>query len=189
VTALAVAIQDPKHYADAVRGYVFKATTPVTGVAPGTALGLTSAYALHNLAASQVDLVVLEGRMSYVSGTLGAGQLVWAYQEGDIPDGTALDIVNALTGATLSPAATYAASMVRAYSPASLVTPTLLRTFCRLGASLATTEVGPWQAVDEVGGGIIVPPGTSIVLTGVAAAGTSPLIQLSMAWTVRPCRD
>src|SRR5690349_1111995 len=60
-------------YQAALSGYLYHAGTAATGVAPGTAIGTTAAFSLYNPIGSGVNLVVLSGRMGYVSGTLGAG--------------------------------------------------------------------------------------------------------------------
>lgn len=167
----------PDFYAMTADGIVYSAATAVTGVAPGTAYGTTAAFTLHNPTGSEVNLVILKGHMGYVSGTLGAGVVSWlvnATRTESVPSGTAITPVNRLLGG--------AASVARAFTTATITSPTQVRPFCSLGASLASTAVGPWQVVDDVDGGIIVPPGCNVSLHATAAAGSSPLVVFAVTW-------
>lgn len=168
----------PDFYALARAGQVFHAVTAASGVAPGTAIGTTAAFTLYNPVGSGVNMVVLQGLMSYVSGTLGAGMVEWVANVNPAAaavTGTAIVPVNALLGG--------AASNTRAFTTATLpASPTAIRPFCALQASLATTAVAPWQIVDNVLGAIIVTPGCAVSLEGTAAAGTSPLVVFAAAW-------
>ena len=172
-----VTVLDPERYTRAVNGQMFSAETAVTGVAPGTAIGTTGAFTLQNLSGSGVNLVILEGRMGYVSGTLGAGVVNWLYNGPDTTaaTGTAITTRNALLGGSVSSAA-------RAYTTSTIVSPTLLRPAWSLGASLATTVVQPWVCEDKVAGAIVVPPGANLTLHATAAAGTTPLVVFYVLW-------
>lgn len=161
-----------RYYEQALRGNLFYAQTALTGVAPGTALGTTGAYTLYNPIASGKNLVVLEGVMGYISGTLGAGTVSWAANTNPAAaavTGTAIVPVNALLGGAASVAAPKTTSTLP-------VAPTPIRTFASLQASLASTAVAPWAARDVVDGAIIVTPGCAVTLHATAAAGTSPLV-------------
>lgn len=172
-----VSILDPELYSRARLGRIFSAETAVTGVAPGTSIGTTAAFTLQNKSGSGVNLVLLEARMGYVSGTLGAGVVNYVYNGPTTTQatGTAITIQNARLGGATSEAAL-------AFTTATIVSPTLLRPFCSLQASLASSVTQPWQVVDKVNGGIIVPPGANLSLHGTAAAGTSPLVVFFMLW-------
>lgn len=172
-----VSILDPKYYSRSRLGRIFSAMTAVTGVAPGTALGTTAAFTLQNKVGSGVNLVLLESRMGYVSGTLGAGVVNYAYNGPNTTPatGTAIVIQNARLGGATSEAAL-------AYTTATIVSPTVLRPFCSLQASLASTAVEPWAITDPVEGSIIIPPGANLSLHATAAAGTSPLVVFCMLW-------
>lgn len=173
-----VAFNEPELYNRAVNGQVYSAQTAVTGVAPGTAIGTTGAFSLHNLAGSGKNLVILETRMGYVSGTLGAGVVNYLINAPGVAApsaGTAIAIQNARIGGAPTAAAL-------AYTTSTIVAPTLLRPFCSLGASLASTTEAPWSISDKVQGGIIVPPGATLTLHATAAAGTSPLVVFYMQW-------
>lgn len=169
---------------DAVlRGRCFLGMTAVTGVAPGTSVSTTAAFALFNPAGSGVYLSVLRATMGYVSGTLGAGVVSWnanVNAAAAATTGTAITAINCLLGGG------YSASgkpLTTATLPAA---PTVLRPFVSLGASLATTAVQPWQVAEDVEGEIIVAPGCTISLHATAAAGTSPLVVFGMMWEEIP---
>lgn len=179
-----VSFEDPELYTRAAAGKVFSAETAVTGVAPGTAIGTTGAFTLYNQPLSGVDLVIIEARMGYVSGTLGAGVVNYLYNAPGVtaPTGTAIVIQNARIGGSTSVAAL-------AFTTSTIVAPTLLRPFCSLQASLATSVTQPWQVLDKVNGGIIVPPGGQLHLHATAAAGTTPLVVFYMQWSERATID
>jgi hypothetical protein len=62
-------------------------------------------------------------------------------------------------------------------------TPTILRPAFSTSAFLATTAIAPFtQFKDDLQGEFIIQPGTVLVLQGVAAAGTSPLVIFSVTW-------
>lgn len=171
-----------RHYEQAKQGNLFYAATAVTGVAPGTAIGTTAAFALYNPASSGVDLVVLRASMEYLSGTLGIGVVDWVANispSAAAVTGTAITPVNAYLGGRAS----VAAPKTTATLPA---TPTLLRHFGNLPPMLATSVLTPWLLVDDVNGAIIVSPGCSVSLEATAAAGTSPLVLFDALWEEIP---
>lgn len=179
-----VTFEDPELYARAVAGRIFSAQTAVTGVAPGTAIGTTGAFTLYNQPLSGVDLVILEARMAYVSGTLGAGVVNYLKNNPGVaaPTGTAIVIENGRIGGATS-------AKALAFTTSTIVAPTLLRPFASLQASLASTAVAPWQVADKVNGGIIVPPGGQLHLHATAAGGSSPLVVFYMQWSERATVD
>jgi hypothetical protein len=66
-------------------------------------------------------------------------------------------------------------------------TPTILKPMCSLSAFLATTAIQPFSiAQDDVAGEIVVPPGTALVIQGVAIDGTTPLVAISASWEEVP---
>lgn len=171
-----------KYYELAIRGMLFHAATAVTGVAPGTAIGTTAAYALENPAGSNKNVVVIVGRMGYVSGTLGAGVIHWVSQNNPsaaATTGTAITPVNAKLDGPKGVAKPFTTATV----PAS---PAVTRVFGSLEASLATTAVAPWVIEDLVDGAIIVTPGCSVQLQATAAAGTTPLVAYSVTYAEVP---
>lgn len=173
-----VAVADPEFYESVQDGNVFSAMTALTGVAPGTSVSTTAAFALYNPIGSEVDLVIIEGAMGYVSGTLGAGVITWNVNtddEGAAFTGTGITEVNMKLGSGV-------AAVGRALTTATIPAPTPVRVFGNLQASLATTAVAPWALRDRVDGAIVVPPGCGVSLHATAAAGTSPLVVFSVTW-------
>lgn len=170
-------------YQDAVlRGNVFCGGTAATGVAPGTAIGTTAAFSLYNPLGSGVNLVVLKATMGYVSGTLGAGVIHWLANtnpKASATTGTAITGVNCLLGKANS----VGQALTTATLPAS---PTVLRPFCSLDASLASSVVGTLRVEDAPDGEFIVAPGCTISLHATAAAGTSPLVVFGCTWEEVP---
>ena len=160
-------------YAEAVkRGNVYVGGTAASGVAPGTAIGTTAGFSLHNPLGSKVGLSVLRATMGYVSGTMGAGVIHWLANVNTqlaLPTGTAITLYNAAIGARSAPTGL-------AFTTATIATPLVLRPFASIGASLATTAVQPWQIVEDVDGEFLVLPGGTLSLHATAAAGTTPLV-------------
>ena len=165
-------------YAEAVlRGIVWSGSTAATGVAPGTSVGTTAAFSLYNPIGSGVRLVVLRTTMGYISGTLGAGTVHYLANtnpSATATTGTAITAKNALLSD--------ATSAGRPFTTATIPSPSLLRPFCSLQASLASTAVAPWYMVDDVDGEFIVPPGCTLSLHATAAGGSSPLVVFGMTW-------
>ncbi len=177
-------VQASARYQDAVlRGRCFAANTAVTGVAPGTTISTTAGFALHNPFASGVVLSVLRATLDYVSGTLGAGTIFWTAAVNPaaaVVTGTAITSVNCLIGAGYS-------AQGKPLTTATLaVAGTLLRAFCSLGASLASTAVQPWQVIDNVDGEFVVNPGCTICLHAAAAGGSTPLVAYGIMWEEIP---
>lgn len=177
MTAQDIAKAYPDYYRLVRAGCVYSATTAVTGVAPGTAIGTTAAFTLQNLAGSGKNLIILESSMAYVSGTLGAGVVNYLVNPPTttLATGTAIVPVNALLGGAAAVAA-------RPLTTATIVSPTLLKPFASLQASLASTAVAPWIIKDLVAGSIIVTPGSNLSLHETGAAGSTPLVIFSMTW-------
>lgn len=165
------------------RGNVFSGATAVTGVAPGTAIGTTAAFALYNPLNSGVDLVVLKASMSYLSGTLGIGFVNWIYhtaavQAGVAVTGTAISAVQCNGGG--------AGAKGKPFTTATVVAGVLARLFGNLPPMLATTVLAPWRLDDDVDGALIVPPGAAVSLQATAAAGTAPLVIFGGTWAEVP---
>lgn len=171
-----------RYHDGAIDGRIFHASTAATGVAPGTAIGTTGAFTLHNPLGSAVNIAILVASMGYISGTLGAG-VVWHLVNLDpsaaAPTGTAItERPGKVTGG---------AGLGIALTTSTLaVAPAIIRPFCSLGASLASTAVQPWMATEDVGGAIVLPPGCSYTLHATAAAGTSPLVAFGVTWEEIP---
>lgn len=168
-----------RYYEQVHRGNVYGVSTAVAGVAPGTALSTTPPLAIHNPVGSGKDLVILMTSLGYVSGTIGAGTIVYANVPGGdaaVPaSGTVLTAKNLNLGGAAGVASCHEGSTVDA-------TPTIIRPAYILGAKAAATALDPIISKDYVDGEIVVPPGETFVMEGVAAAGTSPLLLFGVIW-------
>jgi hypothetical protein len=166
----------------AARGVLFHGSTAVAGVAPGTALSTTPPFALWNPPGSGKILSVIRSRLGYVSGTLGAGSIVyaWALQPTVPTGGAELPVVNALLGV--------ANGAGRCWQGGTLAnTPAIIEPAYAISAFLATTAIAPFSlAEDEIAGEIQVPAGACLVMQGVAAAGTTPLALFGCCWEEIP---
>lgn len=172
-----------RFYEQAYRGKLFLAQTAVTGVAPGTSIGTTAAFALFNKLGSGVDVVVLQAALGYISGTLGAGTVSWCASgilTEAVPTGTAIVAQCGLIGKATPIGGSALTTATMASSPVPF------RNAFNLQASLATTATVPWALIDDVDGAIILPPGGSVSLQGTTAAGSTPLVVYSVLWAEVP---
>ena len=172
-----------KFYEQAKRGNVYSGATAVTGVAPGTAIGTTAAFALYNPLNSGFDLVILKASMSYLSGTLGIGFVNWimhtaAVQAGAAVTGTAISVVRA-NGAN-------GVGVGKPLTTATVVAGVLTRLFGNLPPMLATSVLTPWRLDDDVDGALVIPPGAAASLQATAGAGTTPLVIYGCTWEEVP---
>lgn len=171
-----------QYYELAMRGQLFHAQTAVTGVAPGTAIGTTAAFALANPTGSNKDLVVIVAKLGYVSGTLGAGVVDWC--------GHTDPAQAAITGTAITPVNGYLSGGSPQGRPFTTATVPAsgkpFRVFGNLQASLASTAVAPWLIEDKVDGAIVIPPGTAVSLQATAAGGSSPVVVYSVTWAELP---
>jgi hypothetical protein len=162
-------------------GMIMEACTAVAGVAPGTALGTTPPMAIWNPPNSGVYLHVLKCSMGYVSGTLGAGSLLYAAvnSQTTVPaTGTELVPNNTKLG--------FPRGQGRAFQGSTLAsTPTILRAAFTLGAFVGGANP-PVPVADVIDGAFCIPPGGVFVLQGLAGAGTSPLVIFAVAWEEIP---
>ncbi len=176
--AMTIVSAHPLYSEASLRGRMFIASTAVAGVAPGTALSTTPPMCLLNPLNSGVDLVILKTAVGYISGTLGAGNIVYSYftPQASVPTG----------GAELVPVCTQIGQIKgtgRAFQGSTIAgTPLILRPAYNMGAALATTALGIGICQDLVEGEIVVPPATVFVMQGVAGAGTTPLVLMSVCW-------
>lgn len=165
----------------AQRGTMFSASTPVAGLAPGTVLAVAATFGLWNPPSSGKNLVVLKASLGYVSGTLGGGSMVYArVTQTTVPTtGTALTAVACRIGDVAGVGLAYSGSTFAAV-------PTIIRPAFILGAFLATTALMPQLAVDLVDGEFVIQQGNALIVHGVAAAGTTPLVMVGMTWEEVP---
>jgi len=165
------------------RGNVYMGVTAVTGVAPGTAIGTTAAFALYNPSNSGFKLVVLKAGMSYLSGTLGIGFVNWIMHTANVQAGAAV------TGTAITVVRGNGENGVGVGKPlttATVVAGVLARLFGNLPPMLATSVLTPWRLDDNVDGALIVPPGAAVSLQATAAAGTTPLVIYGCLWEEVP---
>lgn len=173
-----------RFYEATYRAATFSASTPVAGVAPGTALSTTPPYVLYNPVNSGKNLVILRTAVGYVSGTLGAGSLVYA-SNGAAQPAAPTGGTNPVTTTNLLGSGSGGVGKV--YQASTLVAaPLIVRPAFTFGAFLATTAAINMPLIDEVAGEFIVTPGGIFVMQGVAAAGTTPLLLLSCTWEEVP---
>mgnify|MGYP001565554492 CR=1 FL=1 len=95
------------HFEAARRGNVFAGATAVGGVDHAATNTTTAPLALYNPVGSNVDLVVIELSMGYISGTLGAGvviatQYLVGQPSNAVPTGTAIVATPTRLGSTRS---------------------------------------------------------------------------------------
>lgn len=163
------------------RGKIMVASNAAAGVAPGTALSTTPPIAIWNPPGSGVNLNIMKVCMGYISGTLGAGSIVYAYALAQVAAPT--------TGTELTPNCTLLGSprgVGRAFTGSTIITtPTLLRPAFTIGA-FAGGANPPAHNIDEADGTISIPPGSIFVVQGIAGAGTSPLVLFSVTWEEVP---
>ena len=160
------------------------ASVPVAGVAPGTALGTAPPLCIWNPPNSGVNADIWKATMGYISGTLGAGGIVYAQApQLTKPTGVAPAIVpvsgligNLKTGAIQA----FTGSTIAATE--TLVVPT----GWNLSASLATTASAGFQWEDLLDGEFILTPGNVFCMQGLCAAGSSPLVVMSLTWEETP---
>lgn len=174
----------PKYAELMERGQIFLGGTAATGVAPGTAIGTTSPFSLHNPYASGKLLVPLVATCGYVSGTLGAGLVHVVMNQGrttgSLSAGTAITTKCARLGN-----GTAATGLL--YTTATLPeAPTLLRPLFSLTALLASTAVAPYILKEEFEGELGVEPGATMSFEATAAAGSTPLVCYGLAWAEVP---
>jgi hypothetical protein len=166
-------------YSEAVlRGNMFCCSTAVAGVAPGTALSTTPPITLLNPFNSGVQLVILKTSLGYISGTLGAGAVVYAYvtPQATIPTGgTELTSICTMIGQVHGKGRVFQGSTLTG-------TPLILRSAYNMGAGLATSVDFIRTCQDLLEGEFVVPEGTCFVMQGVAAAGTTPLVLMGLVW-------
>ena len=164
------------------RHKLFVASNAVAGVAPGTAQGTTPPFALWNPPNSGVDLVIVRATLGYVSGTIGAGTLAWGWNSQTTVPTTGTELTPLLTRIAAANGAG------RAFTGSTITAvPAIVRPAFVLSAQAAATA-SPLAAaaVDFVDGEIVVPSSVVATLQGIAAAGTSPLVIISVTWEEVP---
>jgi hypothetical protein len=162
------------------RNNIFTVCTAAAGVAPGTAMGTAPPLAIWNPPGSKSRIILVSSRLGYISGTLGAGTVVYgAVAQAAAPTG-GTDITSQLLPAIAgSPtaAAVLLAAGIKAYQGATIAgTPAILAPAHVLAATPTVIQK------DEVEGGLAALPGQVLCLQGIAGAGTSPLVLLGLSF-------
>jgi hypothetical protein len=179
---LVVGTAHGEFYEAVSRGRCWAACTATSGVAPGTALGTTSAFYIHNPVGSGVNLVLIAASLGYISGTFGAGAVFATTHAGVSvanPTGTSITPRNLLLGGNASGAAL-------AFTTATVTTQVAIRPLWSFGAILATSVFQPTPAKEQLNGEIVVAPGFGFGIHSVATAGTSPLCVIGATWEEVP---
>lgn len=157
--------------ATAAAGY----TTVAAGVSPIAAATTSVMLALFNPLTSGKNLEVVKVYANWISGTPGAGGLVFNYSCGN-------NVTTAQNAAPVNMSTGQAAgSVARGYSGTVTLTGSTAMSYMRplsnctpFAGAIAATTVG-LNCLDEVEGAIVIFPGCMLALAP-AAAGTSPII-------------
>ena len=156
----------------------FVAANATTGVAPGTALSATPPFAIWNPAGSGKNIYIIRTSAGYVSGTLGLAQLWYGYVLNQVTKptgGTALTVNSTVIGVQTTGAG-------QAFTGSTLVaTPTILRPSFNWGPYVGGATLNTsWS--EEIGGNIMVTPGSCFAMQAIGGAGTTPLMVFGCEW-------
>jgi hypothetical protein len=166
------------------RGNVYNGQTAATGVAPGTALGTTSAFTLYNPVGSGKYFILHKITLGLISGTLGAGVVhVTAGPTTDaVPTGTAITPKNRLIGAANNSVATVLTTATVTTQAAKQID-----IVCSLNEGvIATTAINNELIEKRFDGDLVIGPGCAISLQATAAGGSSPLVVFNCVWEEEP---
>lgn len=182
---LVVLAGGPDYWENLIRGNSFMASTGTGGVAPGTALSTTPPFVLYNPPNSGVIAAVLDTEVAFVSGTLGAGNVVLAQISGQNIAAGSLGTVLTPTGPNLV-GASPTPSCKALQAPTLSAAPTLMRNLWYTGAFVTNATQYMGEAKKDLRGLVGVMPGGAICIQEVGAAGTTPLVMMSMSWVELP---
>lgn len=175
-----------EHFEASSRGNVFTGATATAGCAVGSlTISTTCAHLLYNPIGSGVNLSMIQASAWYVSGTLGAGLLLYTTNSGVAAiaptAGTAITSRSALIqGGNAAPKGV---CQTLSTSVPSMVT---LRPFCTLLAYAGAAIGANFPLKDQLNGEFVVPPGFFFGIHGITAAGTSPIMGFSFTWEEVP---
>lgn len=163
-------------------GGVYTASTGVAGVAPGTVLSTTPPFTIYNPPGSRKLIAILHSFLGYISGTLGAGSVVYAasitLQAAAPVGGTVLTPTNNFLGGRPGAAQVFQGATLPAV-------PTILRPAFIIGGTPTT----PMIINDRIEGSLILAEGSALSLQEVGAAGAAPLVLFGMYWEELPPID
>ncbi len=179
----AVVQQAGGKYAEAVaRGNCYSAAIPSGGLAvAAVTVTTTGLLTVHNPLNSGKRLVFLRAICAYVSGTLGAGNIVLAVSPGVtatlISGGTAIVPVNMLAGASGT------GSVATVQSAATIAAPIPVRNLANIMTITAAVTDSPHLCTDDIDGEIQCLPGTGLTICGtIVGAGSSPKLHFALMW-------
>jgi hypothetical protein len=145
-------------------------------VAPGTALSTTPPLALWNPPGNRFEFLIKRLEVALVSGTLGAGHLMYATaaQPAAPTTGTPLtaSIRGQRLGTPLAPAVVNA-STAQAFQGSTIVAPAAHRPAQNIGSP----DIPP---AEDLGFSLL--PGQVLSIEEVGAAGSSPLVRICLVW-------
>ncbi len=187
-SGLAVEAGNAPYASLAERARVFSAVTDAAGVAPGTALGTTSAFALENPLTSGVNLFILTVSEAYKSGTLGTGATFLVGDAGASGQAAATPIVTSTNIVEIpGRAGSGDVSKGRAHDAATvLTTPVAIMPLWTLEPYLATTVTLHADYHRDIKGLVMVPPGSVVSVQNIGASGSTPLVYIGMTWAEVP---
>ncbi len=181
-----VAQQAGGKYGEAVaRGNCYTAVVPSGGLAvAAVTVTTTGILTVHNPLNSGRRLVFLRVTCAYVSGTLGAGNIVLAVSPGvtaTTPSaGTAIVPLNMLSGSGNS-------SVANVQSAATIATPIPVRNLANIMTITAAVTDSPHICTDDIDGEIQCLPGTGLTICGtIVGAGSSPKLHFTVMWEEVP---
>lgn len=169
------------------RGLAFVASTPTAGVAPGTALSTSPPFVLYNPPGSGVVASIIDIDAAFVSGTLGAGNIVLAGISGQALTQTGTDLLAVAPGgpSTLIGSAIRPNCLARS-APTLSAIPILLRNLWYTGAFATNATQYLGEAKKDVKGQFGIIPGGALCIQEVGGAGSTPLMMFSMSWIEVP---
>jgi hypothetical protein len=188
-SAMAVSENLPRYMLQTYNGNMYHFTSAAITVAAthATPLGAGTAtplVALWNPVGSGKNLVIVKVGAAAWSGTLAAGGLVWNYANfTTLTTASASTPVSGIMGQAASAVAKVYSNVVTTGSAVGI--------FYKQEANLATTGVLAANGIEgepayeDVGGDVLIPPGTWGALAA-AAAGTSPIVTCSLSWIEAP---
>jgi hypothetical protein len=159
------------------------ATATMTGVSVNgvATVGTTSAITLYNPPNSKINATILRAVWNYISGTMGLCGLFWCYQAATaIP--TTLGVV-ANGQCTQGTSKCYIATGGGSFGSNCVAIRPSGITFGAFAGGAGNVQP-PNQEVLE--GDIMVPPGFSVGLVALGAAGTTDRSNLSLSWAEEP---
>jgi hypothetical protein len=161
------------------RRRLYFGSTPAAGVTIPIYSSTTQQFVLANPLGSQKKARLLKAVIGYISGTMVAGHLCYANQTliNSAITGTAALIQNGYLGAAAGPSG----SGMNLYTAATVVAFTYLfpMGLSQVAQTAAQTNT-PWQMIDNIDGGITVPPGSAIAIAANVAA--SMVATIGLLW-------